>query len=489
MVVPILWHKIPELSVTQQASFRQLILEDHYYQEAARLDLPLMDRHIFACENRLRRLEKEWEHLWTHAAQRESHEIASCMNTLRVKMRQVEADERWIRENPHDLQSVQLPSSVLMKYGHFVREIPEMYDLLECLEEPHKNSQIQHSYLAYTEASRYDLLGHLVERLPNVRDRWLEMQRRYLWCQSSMENLVQLMIPMATVLSFGNGGYFEVMVSVLRQILSAASGLTRLHVDFNKVTNDNKLGAAPTIDDIPQFKAELTALTMSINDKDMPVNFWAGFWRDCPNVVSLSLGNVVPGLVEILKKDIPVHLPRLNCLRMYQAPYGKTCGISDDDIATILMAGTYWKVIETNLTSQMGSCSWRALTRHYSTLQELILDQDGISSNTLVDILSSCPRLQTLDTLGKGDNIANRPNFEKRAVQVDHFIDCDKMDTSTYRPWACEGSLQHLTIGLSGLEMSGQEGGLPELRTKVYGRLARFAQLKVVRLKSQQIII
>ncbi|KAF9371751.1 hypothetical protein CPC16_002877 [Podila verticillata] len=123
----------------------------------------------------------------------------------------------------------------------------------------------------------------------------------------------------------------------------------------------------------------------------------------------------------------------------------------------MLMAGTGWKVIETNPSAQMGPRSWSALTRHYLTLQELVLVQDGVRSSTLVDILSSCPNLQTLDTLGKSDNNVNWPKFGTPAVQVDHFVDCCKKDTETFRPWACEGTLQQLTIGLSCFETSSNE--------------------------------
>ncbi|KAF9383577.1 hypothetical protein CPB97_006341, partial [Podila verticillata] len=478
MAVPILWRNIPELSWAQQTCFRQLVFEDHYYHEAARLDLPLLDRHLYACEQKVCRLDEEWEHMWQHAAQKESHEIASVTDTLRAKRRKVETDERWIRENPLELQSLQLPSSVLMKYGHFVREIPELYDLLKSFKLQDSTSQIERPYLADTVALNYDLLCHLMERLPNVQDRLLEIQQRHFWHTSLMENFIQLVIPMATELRIGKNNSVDVSVSALRGILSAASGLTRLHVDIHKVVGDTQLGAAPTIDDIPQFKAGLIALSISIEDQNLPVKFWTGLWRDCPSVVGLTVGNVVPGLVEILKKDIPVHLPNLNCLRMCQALHGKTCGISDDDIATMLMVGTGWKVIETNPSAQMGPRSLSALTRHYLTLRELILDQDGVRSSTLVDILSSCPNLQTLDTLGKSDNSVHGPKFGTRAVHADHFIDCDKKDTDTFRPWACEGTLQHLTIGLSDFETSHHEAR-QELRAKVCGRLARFARLKV----------
>ncbi|KAF9371752.1 hypothetical protein CPC16_002878 [Podila verticillata] len=121
---------------------------------------------------------------------------------------------------------------------------------------------------------------------------------------------------MATELSIGKNDSVEVSVSAMRGILFAASGLTRLHVDIHRVVDDIRLGAAPTIDDIPQFKAGLTALPISIEDENLPIKFWTGFWRDCSNLVSLTVGNVVPGLVKMLKKDILVHLPNLNCLRM-----------------------------------------------------------------------------------------------------------------------------------------------------------------------------
>lgn len=76
------------------------------------------------------------------------------------------------------------------------------------------------------------------------------------------------------------------------------------------------------------------------------------------------MGKAVPGLAEMLKKDIPVHLPRLNCLRMAQGSLldSDECDISEENIAALLMARTAgWTVVETNLSAQLEPLGFEAL--------------------------------------------------------------------------------------------------------------------------------
>ncbi|KAG0347469.1 hypothetical protein BG005_000136 [Podila minutissima] len=559
MVVPLIWRKIPELSPTQQACFRQIILED-YNQHVILQKLPLLDQHLFACEETMCRLDEAWEQLWQQAVQSENHGILDRMLSLRTKLRRAEANKGQIQENQRLLpptalmrysrwigrldrrplaceqtmrdldeawdqlfqQAIQqenkqpllrginslraglqqvdadhgriqekplrpllLPPTALMKYGHWICGTPEIRHFLQTLQLPHNHNSLQRQnpYLASSWPSKYDLLRHFLERVPSAQYRLLGKQD-YLWHDSFLHDLVRLVVPTLTELNFANG---EVDILDLRQILAAAKGLTHLHVDICRIIYDEEGSVVPKIDDIHQFRAGLTTLTISTEDEDIPIEFWAGFWRDCPNVVSLHVGNVVPGLVEMLKKDVPVHLPRLNCLRMVRGspPDSYEYDISDEDIAALLMANTEgWTVVETCPRAQLGPLGWSALSRHYSTLQELVLVQSS-SSQILVDILASCPNLRILDTLG-ANNYDRWPDLETRAVHAEHFIDGDKDETdNTFRPWACEATLQRLTVGITGIEMSDQ-GEFSELRARLYGRLARFTRLEVLMLKSRQ---
>ncbi|KAF9315589.1 hypothetical protein BG006_003725, partial [Podila minutissima] len=399
MVVSLIWRKIPELSSTQQASFRQMILED-YNQHVILQKLPLLDQHLFACEETMCKLDEAWEQLWQQAG------------------------------------------------------------------EPVPGKQL---------AFKVQPAAAFFKSVPSAQYRLLEMQDN-LWQDYYLHDLVRLVVLILTELNFANS---EVDILDLRQILAVAKELTHLHVDICQIIYGEEDGVAPKIDDIPQFRAGLTTLIISTEDEDIHVEFWAGFWRDCPNVMSMHVGSAVPGLVEMLKKDVPVHLPRLNCLRMIRGspPDSYEYFMSDDDIAALLMAKTEgWTVVETCPRAQLGPLGWSALSRHYSTLQELVLVPSS-SSQILVDILASCPNLRILDTL-RANNYARWPDFETRAVHAEHFIDGDKNETgNSFRPWACEATLQRLTVGITGLEMSDQ-GECSELRARLCGRLARFTRLE-----------
>ncbi|KAG0344563.1 hypothetical protein BG005_001766 [Podila minutissima] len=232
-----------------------------------------------------------------------------------------------------------------MKYGHWIRNVPEMYWFAYILQPSQDNYNINNnSHLQKQQNARigYDMLRHFLERLPNVQFQTLMISREFFRQECFLDYLIERVLPMVRELILN-----DVMDIVdLRRVLSAtANSLTCLHVKRCIIVCDMALGVVPTVDDIP-FKAGLSSLTISIenNIKVLPVEFWAGFWRGCTSVASLTIDDVIPGLVEVLKQDVAEHLPNLHTLCLghgsFERRTSEVLGFSDKDVAMLLRTST-----------------------------------------------------------------------------------------------------------------------------------------------------
>ncbi|KAG0087674.1 hypothetical protein BGZ92_007105 [Podila epicladia] len=371
----------------------------------------------------------------------------------------VKPTEEGVSSGPLDPPIV---TTTLMKYGHWIRNIPDMDRLVHTLT-PSEGYDINKSCLVKQQHAwmEYDMVKHLLERFPNVPLQKVYINENYIHKaytpshgqERFLDSLIKRMLPTVRELTL-----YELMdIADLRRILSAsAKSLTHLSLDIYIIVCNTALGVVPRVDDIP-FEAGLSSLTMSFDNKDLPVEFWAEFWRDCISVTSLTMHNVIPGLVEALKRDLAEHLP-----------------IS---IHSASATGTRrrWRVIEMGEEATVGPSSASVLLQHCLTLEKLIC-WPTFESKVSVNLLASCPGLKVLQYL--------RPItkwFEKAEspITVQQLIDWDE-DTNAYRPWACEGTLQTLDIYITGLNLHEDARAM---HSKMYGRLARLTQLWVLRLE------
>lgn len=100
------------------------------------------------------------------------------------------------------------------------------------------------------------------------------MHQEFLWNGYFVHDLVRLVISTLTEFEFVE---VEVDILELRRILAAAKRLTHLRVDICRIISDDESSVVSRIDDIPQFKAGLTTLTISTEDKDIPSSSGLGF--------------------------------------------------------------------------------------------------------------------------------------------------------------------------------------------------------------------
>ncbi|KAG0091184.1 hypothetical protein BGZ93_008958 [Podila epicladia] len=228
-----------------------------------------------------------------------------------------------------------VPPSVLMKYGYWICGTPEMHYPAKAELIPGKQKAV-----------KVRPVRHFLERIPRSQCRSLELHQLYYWHDPFVHDLARLVI--STELKFNN---VEVDILNLRDVMAAAMGLSHLYVDIYQIIYDDDITGVPRIDDNPQFRAGLTTLAILTEDEDIP------------SVSGPDFGETFPTL--------------LNRMRTIQGSPSKSDGydISDEDIAALLMARTEgWTVVENNPSAQLEQLGLSALSRRYSTLQELVLD-------------------------------------------------------------------------------------------------------------------
>ncbi|KAG0094294.1 hypothetical protein BGZ93_007400 [Podila epicladia] len=474
-VVPVLWANIRDLSPAQQASFQQLVLQD--YRAAIAMDIR---------EQRLGDLLRNNDQTVRDYCQMQQQLLWSDhddTNTRLCALVVQESDE--IQEQLAGLiaervqQMLQLrPPTTLVKYGCWVSKTPDIPTLMTYLW-PEKDRE---PYLQNVQQgrggrapSKYDMLRHFLERCPHIRFPSLVITQAYIDDGSFMDYLAMRVLPSVQELVLDS---LSLSFSNLRKILEAIGRLRSLDIRISRIRLDEERpGAAQTIDDIQWFKGGLTHLTMSIQDRNHPAEFWTGLWRGYENVQFLRIIEVVPGMVAALTRDVAVHMPHMISLDLgYATELVSPLDFSDEHIATILAAGTAgWRSIQLRDTAAMVHRSLAALAQHYATLE--VLDCCwSFRGEHLVNILLSCPNLSRLTC--QIEDVRQDADKSCSPVTVKQFIDWDE-ETLSYRPWACEDALRTLQIVFVDLDQADDSWGL---HVMLYGRLSRLIQLEVLHL-------
>ncbi|KAG0243219.1 hypothetical protein BGX31_011028 [Mortierella sp. GBA43] len=161
--------------------------------------------------------------------------------------------------------------------------------------------------------------------------------------------------------------------------------------------------------------------------------------------------------------------------------------LNDEQIATLLSGSNNgWRELKVSDNMEFGRSALKALTLHFLTLQELIVDGcHGFTGENLVQVLSSCPNLRSL--------VAIDDRKYSRVVVFTHieynvFIDQD-LNTGTLRTWSCEASLKVLKVMIGGIPRPDIQyadieetyhGQGREIQEVVYERLARLTNLETL---------
>jgi len=185
---------------------------------------------------------------------------------------------------------------------------------------------------------------------------------------------------------------------------------------------------------------------------------------------------ISPRFVE----DALTYMPNLKEIAM------KNGGLQDhNNAAAILSASRHgWRSVAIEYWS-LDEAGKMSLAKHFSTLEILDVSQCAtVTGDDLVQVLSSCPHLHTLD-----DHYSDKPR-----IHASTLIDQDT-STGLLKAWACETSLKVLNTKITGiprpdLKTMGQlneflveeayEGQGREMQGQVYDRLARLTHLETI---------
>ncbi|KAK3811084.1 MAG: hypothetical protein J3Q66DRAFT_443333 [Benniella sp.] len=184
---------------------------------------------------------------------------------------------------------------------------------------------------------------------------------------------------------------------------------------------------------------------------------------------------------EYLVQAMLTHMPNLNHITM-----GQNHGDIPEDVfvATILRGSLNgWAVVELWPAVKMRREGMNALANHFTTLETVLINDYNCSSDSPVEILRSCPSLETFGY--------NEPDlYPDSYPQVDAitFVDYDP-DQDSLRPWRCETTLKTLKVVIGGIPRPGEgvieeeyPGQRREIQGRVFDRLARLIKLEYLRL-------
>jgi hypothetical protein len=227
-------------------------------------------------------------------------------------------------------------------------------------------------------------------------------------------------------------------------------------------------------------------------DKSDSKAFWPWLWKRCGRVEMLTMG-MIKDIVNSLGEGM-VSMSNLNQIQVGQKNYVIPFEITDDELAMVLSgARKGWKTLTLGGAAKVGGASMAYLSRHLSTLETLVMGRHDDAMNThLMLMIARCPALCTLAFAD--EHGLWRSNYS--GFKAETFIDRDPC-TGALKPWLCEASLQRLTFHISGIprpdlldNMAIHEtvveetypGQGREIQSQVYDRIARFTNLKLLRL-------
>ncbi|KAI8355996.1 hypothetical protein B0O80DRAFT_448477 [Mortierella sp. GBAus27b] len=214
-------------------------------------------------------------------------------------------------------------------------------------------------------------------------------------------------------------------------------------------------------------------------------SFWPWLWTRCHYVEKLEVASIDDSDTRTLTSTMLTCMPNLDAFHL--GYHRGTQKLNDEQIATLLSGSNNgWRELKVSDNMEFGRSALKALTLHFLTLQELIVDGcHGFTGENLVQVLSSCPNLRSL--------VAIDDRKYSRVVVFTHieynvFIDQD-LNTGTLRTWSCEASLKVLKVMIGGIPRPDIQyadieetyhGQGREIQEVVYERLARLTNLETL---------
>lgn len=416
--------------------------------------------------------------------------------------------EDYLQEQKKSPRPSSRPQPALAKYGHCVRRICNLNNILLYLKPPAANAikavktkkstktTKTSTTMKEEEPSADDLLCHFFKRCRNLQQDELSLTKQHFETPERLGFMQHMSLTSIRTLSiFSDDSSLALTTSTLQQILiGVSSSLESLTLSVSRLHKESIYGAtqlAITGGDGQEEEEEedelmerwihfKTLKLLDIPDTGLAAaqRFWAWFWPTCSrHVTHLEVCAWGPRSVRNMSLGIE-HMKYLEKVHFGRTEKDDHVELDDHDLTAMIAAGAAggqgWKDVRFKSTAKAGPTAFHALLQHASTLEELHFVRHADSVAT-VALLSTCPNLRVLAALDNKD----RPNIQFPEVSAEDFIDWDA-NTGTVRPWPCAMTLETLQIKIRGMPRTSRAVNYAQLQERVFRRLSRFVNLQVL---------
>ncbi|KAG0243211.1 hypothetical protein B0O80DRAFT_448493 [Mortierella sp. GBAus27b] len=380
-------------------------------------------------------------------------------------------------------------SSALTTYGHLIQKASNPKLLASCFQPPFHISIRQQKPI--TGRSQYpssdELLRHFYKRCHT-----LQVDSMTLLSEDFTSNLWQKIADSALHvrhLRIGDNLQYqnpdEVVESwklkYLLERLSTSMESLRLEI---RVKYGEKVERETEMNDWTSLKELNLAKCYDTTDTG---SFWTWLWMRCGRVERLKVMSIGETVHRTLVTAMSIHMPNLDTIQL-ESEQSLPVKLKDDQIATVLGGSRKgWRELDVGNNVDFGRASLKALTEHFSTLEEFTVDRcRHFSGSILVQVLSSCPKLCALTIT----NVYQFWTDTFTSIDAQAFIDRDPY-SGIMRPWSCEASLKVLKVKITdiprpdlarGFVVETFQGQGQQLQKHVFERLARLTNLETLSL-------
>ncbi|KAF9940637.1 hypothetical protein BGZ65_006480, partial [Modicella reniformis] len=281
----------------------------------------------------------------------------------------------------------------LAKYGHWIRQLPQPAVLMHELEPPIVFSQPLE--MPDPEITTAELLRHVYKRCSNLQVHSLDVTEYYPFGDIS-KTIAEFLLPTVRILSLhiSDPWYLKYLLNHCTDTLVELS--LRVNIIYDATRNDKKDQQLQQESKTLESLKKLT-LEKAYDDSESK-SFWPWLFERCSHVERLEVVHLGQ-IHQILADNMLTYMPNVNEIRFGKDQHEDYI-LYDKDVATLLSGSRQgWKVVEfkQNIILIFGHVAQEALTKHFPTLEKLILDdRHDFWGYDLAPILLSSPNLHSL---------------------------------------------------------------------------------------------
>ncbi|KAG0246307.1 hypothetical protein BGX31_003210 [Mortierella sp. GBA43] len=380
----------------------------------------------------------------------------------------------------------------LIKYGPWIRTLPEPRSLQLCLQPQPSEITLSGSVQEPdAEPSACTLMRHLYKYCSALQVEKVFLNDQDLASEDLMTAIADYILPKArhlSLVSLDNPTSLRKLKYLLNHCSSMLEELT-LAIDVVHDNNEED-EEQEQLESQPPTRIKKLGLWYC-TDKSESKALWPWLWKQCAQVEGLQLGRV-RDISNSLVNGMEAHMPYLQEIEFGAGsntspnvgPYA-TFEMTDNELGELLSGSCKgWKTVKLGNSGRSGEATKEALLKHLSTLERLELDSqfEGFTAHDRIQMFACCPNLRALVTI----DYHNKWNVHCAGFKAEEFIDRDP-NTGLLNPWACERSLRELTIQIAGIprhDLWPNESAIQgqKLQDQVYDRLARLTSLEILNL-------